>query len=164
MWYWSVDNLLSQSRLRQTAIVNMYHVTKVSLNLSFTVHFNCTEISRDSHQFYTEELFKPVFVCSFSIWEFLNLPFAVNVTLRYLLMKPSTKTNATKSVGLPFPPFPDSPLSLTGPERVRLRQKNLSHRHLAQLAPFIQALDCAIYWINHYPGGLINSKIKDSVI
>lgn len=46
MWYWSVDNLLGQSRLRQTAIVNMYHVTKVSLNLSFTVRFNFTEISR----------------------------------------------------------------------------------------------------------------------
>ena len=30
--------------------------------------------------------------------------------------------------------------------------------------PFIQALDSAIYWINHYPGGLINSKIKDTVI
>ena len=75
-------------------------------------------------------------------------------------MKPSTNTNAIKSVGLPFPSFPDSTLSLTGQECVQLRQKNFSHRHLAQLVPFIQALDSAMYWINHYPGGLINSKIK----
>ena len=73
-------------------------------------------------------------------------------------MKPSTNTNAIKSVGLPFPSFPDSALSLTD-SRVGAAKtkKNYSHR---QLAPFNQALDSAIYWINHYPGGLINSKIK----
>ena len=73
MWYWSVGNLLGQLRSRQTAIVNMYQVTKVFLNLSFTVHFNCMEISRFTPVLYIT-IVRAIFICSFSIWEFLSLP------------------------------------------------------------------------------------------
>ena len=62
-------------------------------------------------------------------------------------------------------PLPSSPRFPALPHRPRVgaakTKKKFLHR---QLAPFNQALDSAIYWINHYPGGLINSKIKDTVI
>ena len=38
-------NLSLESRLQQTANVNLYHVTNFALNLRFTVHYLYPEIS-----------------------------------------------------------------------------------------------------------------------
>ena len=157
MWYRSVHNLLGQSRLRQTAIVNMYHVTKVSLNLSFTVHFNCTKISR-----FTPFLYRRI------VWAgFYMLIFYLRISQFAVCRKRDSKvfTNETfhqdkrnKKCRTPLPSFPRFPPL---PHRPRVgaaeTKKNYPHR---RLAPFNQSLHSAIYWINHYPGGLINSKIK----
>ena len=65
--------------------------------------------SVDSHQFYTEELFEPVLTCSFSIWEFLNLPFAVNVTLKVFTNETFHQHKRNKKCRTPLPSFPRFP-------------------------------------------------------
>ena len=60
------------SSLRQTANVNMYHVTKFSLYFSFTVHYIITNISSFTPVL-SEKLFRTVFICSVSILRMFQL-------------------------------------------------------------------------------------------
>ena len=60
------------SSLRQTANVNMYHVTKFSLYFSFTVHYIITNISSFTLVL-SEKLFRTVFICSVSILRMFQL-------------------------------------------------------------------------------------------
>ena len=47
--------------------MNLYHVTKFSLNLSFTVHYKYTEISRFTPVFIHKNSFELFLIGSFSI-------------------------------------------------------------------------------------------------
>ena len=53
--------------IRQTANVNLYNITKYSLNLSFAVLYKYTEISRFTPVFIHKNSFGLFFIGSFSI-------------------------------------------------------------------------------------------------
>ena len=67
-----------ESRLQN---VNLYHVTKVSLKMSFTVHYNCTEISRFMPVLSIRIVSVSCFYLLISILRISHLGFAVNVAL-----------------------------------------------------------------------------------
>ena len=73
---------------RQTANVNLYHVTKFSNYLSFTVHYNCTKIGKIHANSMHKNCFKLFLSAYFSFWKFLNmnLTFAVHACLISLMI------------------------------------------------------------------------------
>ena len=88
-------NLSKDSGLRQTANMNLYHLTKFSLDLSFTVFYLYTIISGFtpvlSIRIVLDSFYLPIFYSEkFSTWicrlpfAVCRLPFAVNVTLKSL--------------------------------------------------------------------------------
>ena len=59
---------------RETAIVNLYHVTKLPLYLSFTVHYFYTYISSFAQFFSHKNCFEQyLYAVHFLFWEILNL-------------------------------------------------------------------------------------------
>ena len=59
---------------RETAIVNLYHVTKFPLYLSFTVHYFYTYISSFAQFFSHKNCFEQyLYAVHFLFWEILNL-------------------------------------------------------------------------------------------
>lgn len=63
---------IQRLRLKFTANVNTYHVTKFSLYFSFTVHYIITNISSFT-PLLSKKLFRTVFICSVSILRIFQL-------------------------------------------------------------------------------------------
>ena len=86
---------ISNNFLRQTANMNMYHVTKFSLYFSLTVHYFITNISSFPPVLSKRIVLDCIYLLSFyfknfstSIW---RLPFPVNVTLNLFNNKIKTR-------------------------------------------------------------------------
>lgn len=86
-----------ESRLQQTGNMNLYHVTKFSLNLSLTVLYfsKKTVVSRYFHPL-------EFFLAVVSAYFLLNLTFTVNVTLNLSIIRTGFATLETEFLSL-FP-------------------------------------------------------------